>query len=103
MGKLVGVRQATISRIESNAKNSSWGIIHKILLALLVDMNDIKGFTHDFVLKENDFELFIKLLIANSQLKTNILYNTVHCARIIIDAYNRGIINFDEKYGKNKV
>lgn len=83
LGKLVGVRQATISRIESNTKNSSWGIIHKILLALLVDMNDIKGFTHDFVLKENDFELFIKLLMANSQLKTNILYNPVHCARII--------------------
>ncbi|WP_339039088.1 hypothetical protein [Spiroplasma endosymbiont of Andrena trimmerana] len=47
MGKLVGVRQATISRID--------------------------------------------------------LYNPVHCARIILDAYNRGIINFDEKYGKNKV
>ena len=103
LGKLVGVRQATISRIESNAKHSSWGIVHKILLALLVDMNDIKTFTHDFVLKENDFELFIKLLMANSQLKTNILYNPVHCARTIIDAYNRGIINFDEKYGKNKV
>lgn len=100
LGKLIGVRQATISRIESNAKNSSWGIVHKILLALVVDMNDIKGFTNNFVLKESDFELFIKLLMSNSKLKTSILYNPVHCARIIIDAYNSGLIKFDEKYGK---
>ena len=103
LGSIVGVRQATISRIESNAKNSSWGILHKILIALLVDMNDVKGFTHNFVLKENDFELFIKLLMANPQLKTSILYNPVHCARIIIDAYSNGILNFEKKYSKNKL
>lgn len=102
LGKIVGVRQATISRIESNAKNSSWGIVGKILIALAVDINDLKGFTHNFLLKENDFELFIKLLMANPQLKTNILYNPVHCARTIIDAYNVGTISFNDKYGKDK-
>ncbi len=100
LGNLVGVRQATISRIESNAGCSSWGIISKILIALSVEMKDIKGFTHDFVLKESDFELFIKLLMANTHLKTSILYNPIHCARFIIDAHNAGIISFDDKYAK---
>lgn len=100
LGNLVGVRQATISRIESNAGCSSWGIINKILIALSVEMIDIKEFTHDFVLKESDFELFIKLLMSSPQLKTSILYNPIHCARVIIDAYNAGIISFDGKYAK---
>lgn len=100
LGKLVGVRQATISRIESNAGCSSWGIISKILIALSVETQDIKGFTHDFVLKESDFDLFIQLLMASPKLKTSILYNPIHCARVIIDAHNIGIINFDGKYSK---
>jgi len=103
LGKMVGVRQATISRIESNPKHSSWGIIHRILIALSLDTSDLKGFTHDFILKESDFDLFFQLLLSNSQLRTSILYNPIHCANIIIDAHNEGIINFDHKYKNNKL
>lgn len=97
LGEIVGVRQATISRIESNAKKTSWGLLQKILIALNVEISDINTLTNNFILKESDFDLFLKLLLANSELKTNILYNPIHCARVIIDAYNKGYLNFTAK------
>lgn len=97
LGKIVGVRQATISRIESNANNSSWGLIQKILIALNVEIGDLKNITNKFILQESDFDIFLKLIMANSELKTNILYNPIHCARVIIDAYKKGKINFNEE------
>lgn len=97
LGEIVGVRQATISRIESNAKKTSWGLLQKILIALNVDINDINSITNNFILKESDIDLFLKLLMTNSELKTNILYNPIHCARVIIDAYNKGYLNFSNR------
>lgn len=97
LGTTVGVRQATISRIESNAKKTSWGLLEKILIALNIDIKDINTITNNFILKESDIDLFLKLLLANSEIKTNILYNPIHCARVIIDAYNKGQINFASK------
>ncbi|MDQ7983176.1 MAG: helix-turn-helix transcriptional regulator [Spiroplasma sp.] len=97
LGQIVGVRQATISRIESNAKKTSWGLLERILIALNVDIKDINAITNNFILKESDFDLFLKLLLAHSEIKTNILYNPIHCARIIIDAYSKGHLNFVNK------
>lgn len=97
LGQVVGVRQATISRIESNACNSSWGLIQKILIALNVDASDLKYLTNNFVLKESDFDMFLKLLMAHSEIKTSILYNPIYCARVIIEAYTKGKIVFNKK------
>lgn len=97
LGKIVGVRQATISRIESNANNSSWGLLQKILIALNIEIGDLRNITNKFILQESDFDLFLKLLMANSELKTNILYNPIHCARVIIEAYKAGKLKFNNK------
>ncbi len=97
LGEIVGVRQATISRIESNAKRTSWGLLEKILIALNVDIKDVNTITNNFILKESDIDLFLKLLLAHSEIKTNILYNPIHSARVIIDAYSKGQLNFTNK------
>lgn len=97
LATIIGVKQPTISRIESNAKKTSWGLLQKILIALNVDINNINTITNNFILKESDFDLFLKLILANSELKTNILYNPINSARVIIDAYNKGYLDFNNK------
>ena len=97
MGKIVGVKQATISRIESNAKSSSWGLLEKILIALVVEIADIDSITHNLILKESEFDLFIKLIFAKPELKTYILYNPAYCAKVIINAFNSGLLDFNKR------
>jgi len=97
LGSIVGVRQATISRIESNANSSSWGLLQKILIALKVDLYDIITITNNYVLKESEIDLFLKLLLSKPEIKTHILYNPIHCARVIINAFNQGYLIFIDK------
>ena len=97
LGKIVGVKQATISRVESNAKSSSWGLIEKILIALEVEIADMTTITQKLILKESEFDLFIKVIFSKIELKTYILYHPVYCAKVIINAFNNGLLDFNKK------
>lgn len=86
LARMVGVKQPTISRLETDAAHISWGLISKILIYFNIKDDEIT--THLKISEGDNMEAFIKLIYKNAKLRTMINYDPIKTANDLIKIVN---------------
>lgn len=87
LAKMVGVKQPTISRLETDASHISWGLISKVLIYFSIKNDEITS--HLKISEGDNMESFVKLIYRNLKLRTMINYDPVKTANDLIKIVNR--------------
>lgn len=89
LAQIVGVKQPTISRLETDCTHVSWGLISKILIVFNINEQEINQ--HIEINESNNVESFVRIIYKNPKLRTLINYDPIKIANDIISLINSDI------------